>query len=512
MWLNYIKIALRNLGRYKLYTLINISGLAIGIASFILIWLYIFDELSYDRYHSKAEDIYRLVNVYDFEGVGENSASSPFPVSVTLIKEYPQLIKNITRIFNRQEPRSLIQHGDIIFNERYFFFADSTFFQIFDFEFIIGDPNTALDEINTVVITESTAKRYFKEENPIGKTFRFEDRLDLKVTGLIKDVPQNSHFKFNMMASLSSMRNYYRGRLPNSWVWNPCWTYMIIEKGKAEELESFFPKFIENYFYDAENEYISLYLQPLVDIHLKSKLDYKIEPNSNAGYIRILQAIAFFLLIIAIINYVNLATATASGRAREIGVKKVFGAYRRQLVYQFLFESIILSMIALFVAIFLIELLLPTLNSFSNKSINISLLLQPAYFFGIIALGIGTGLVAGFYPAIYLSVFNPIIVLNSKVAQIARSGLGRKALVIIQFIISIVLIIVTLNIFRQIKFLTTAKTGFDKKNILILPVSRTAVSRKYETFKQELLQNPNVVSVTAMDDILGVAHNTRIQT
>ena len=508
MWLNYIKIALRNLRRYKLYTLINISGLAIGIASFILIWMYILDELSYDRYHSNADDIYRLVNVYDFEGVGENSASSPFPVSVTLQAEYPQFIKNITRVFNRQVPRTLIEHGDHIFNERYFYFADSTFFRIFDHEFILGNPNTALDEINSVVITESTANKYFNDENPMGKTFRAEGRLDLKVTGVIKDVPHNSHFRFDMMASLSSMRIFYQGNLPNTWVWNPCWTYMVVEKGKADELESFFPQFVEKYFYDTENDHVSLYLQPLVDIHLKSKLDYEIEPNSNANYIRILQAIAFFLLIIAIINYVNLATATSAGRAREIGVKKVFGAYRRQLIYQFLFESVILSLIALFVALFILELLLPSLNSFSNKSLEITMLLQPVYLFSTLALGVGTGFIAGLYPALYLSVFNPIMVLNNKVSQIARSGLGRKALVIVQFIISIVLIIVTLNIFTQIKFLTTAETGFDKDNILILPVSGTNVAGTYETFKEELLKNPHVISVTAMDDIIGVAHNT----
>ncbi len=508
MWLNYIKIAFRNLTRYKLYTLINISGLAIGIASFILIWIYILDELSYDRYHSQSEDIFRLVNVYDSDGVGENSASCPFPVSVTLQKEYPQFIKNITRVFNRQEPRTFIQHGDNVFNERHFFFADSTFFEIFDHEFIIGDPNTALNEINSVVITESTAKRYFGDENPIGKTFRVENQLDVKVTGLIKDVLHNSHFKFDMMASLSSMRRLYGGRLPNTWIWNPCWTYMVLEKGTSTELESFFPDFIDKYFYDAENANISLYLQPLVDIHLKSRLDYEIEPNSNATYIRILEAIAIFLLVIAIINYVNLATATSRGRAREIGVKKVFGAYRRQLVYQFLFESVILSLIALLLALFLIELLLPLLNNFSDKNINISLLLQPEYFLSIIALGVGTGLLAGLYPAIFLSVFNPIVVLNNNVSQVTRSGLGRKALVIIQFIISIVLIIITLNIFTQIKFLTTTEIGFDKENIILLPVSRTAISRTYQTFKEELLQSPNIISVTAMDDILGVAHNT----
>lgn len=236
MWINYLKIALRTLVKHKLYAAINIAGLAIGIASFILIGLYILDELSYDRYHHQAEDIYRLVNVYDFEGVGENSASSPFPVAWTLKNDYPDMIKNVTRVFNRQAPRTLIEYDEKSYNERRFFFADSSFFQLFDHEFIYGNAKSALDEINTVVISETTAKKYFGDENPMGQTIRFEKRLDLKVTGVIKDVPHNSHFTFDFMASLSTTRPVYGGQLPQTWVWNPCWTYLVLEKGTAPAL------------------------------------------------------------------------------------------------------------------------------------------------------------------------------------------------------------------------------------------------------------------------------------
>ncbi len=508
MWINYLKIAFRNLIKHKLYALINILGLAIGIASFILIWLYIIDELSYDRYHEHAKNTYRLVNVYDFEGVGENSASSPFPVAWTLKSDYPDIIQNVTRVFNRQAPRTLIDNEFVSYNERHFFFADSTFFQIFDHEFIMGNPNTALDEINSVVITESTAKRYFKDENPMGKTIRIEKMLDLKVTGVIKDVPHNSHFTFDFMASLSTMRKPYGGQLPRTWVWNPCWTYLVLKEGTAKTLEKSFPAYINKYFYDAEKENVTLYLQPLVDIHLKSKLDYEIEPNSNITYIKILGVIAVFLLIIAIINYINLATATSAGRAYEIGIKKVFGAFRSQLVYQFLMESVILSLIALFVSLFIIELLLPHLNNFSGKELQIGILIQPVYAAILLMIGIGTGLLAGLYPALYLSVFNPIMALNNKLSKATKGGLGRKTLVVIQFVISIVLIIITLHIYEQVNYFKNADTGFDKENIIILPISGTTISRAYEPFKEELLQNPNIQSVTAMDDMLGVAHNT----
>lgn len=508
MWINYLKIAYRNLVKHKLYTLINVVGLAIGIASFILIWLYILDELSYDRYHTKADDIYRLVNVYDFDGVGENSASSPFPVAWTLKNEYPALIKNVTRVFNRQAPRTLVEVDDISYNERRFFFADSSFFEIFDYKFIRGNPNTTLDEINAVVITENAAKKYFKDENPMGKTIRIERGLDLKITGVIENVPPNSHFQFDFMASLSSMKKPYGGQLPKTWVWNPCWTYLVLEKGAAEKLDKEFPKFIDKFFYDAEKENVTLYVQPLTDIHLKSKLDYEIEPNSNISYIMILGGIAFFLLIIAIINYVNLATATSAGRSREIGIKKVFGAYRSQLIYQFLFESILLSLVALGVSLFLIEFLLPSLNNFSGKSISLSILLDPSFAFIIILIGVLTGLLAGLYPAFYLSLFKPIIVLNQKHNESTKSGFGRKFLVVVQFTISIVLIIMTLNIFNQLSYLRNADTGFDKNNVLILPINGTSIAKSYEAFKEEILLNPNIFSVTAMDDLLGAAHNT----
>lgn len=508
MWFNYFKIALRNFTKHKFYTLINVSGLAIGIASFIVIWLYILDEVSYDTYHKNAENIYRVVNVYDFEGVGENSASSPFPVAWTLKGDYPGMIENVTRVFNRQVPRTLIEFDDLSYNERGFFFADSSFFEIFDFAFLMGDCHTALDEINSVVISQSTAKRYFGDESPMGKTIRFEKLLDLKVTGVIKDVPKNSHFQFDMMASISSLRYLYRGSLPKTWVWNPCWTYLLLKPGVAHKLESNFPDFVRKYFYDAEKDHVSLYLQPLLDIHLKSSLDYEIEPNSNKLYLYILGGIAFFLLIIAIINYFNLATATSAHRSREIGIRKVFGANRGQLIVQFLIESLLVAFFALLISLVLIELFLPTFNMLSDKQILLKRLTNVNYAGGVIGIGLFTGLLAGLYPAFFLSAFSPIDSLRGKLSNGAKSGWARKILVVVQFSVSIMLIIITLSIFNQLQFMKNADTGFNKDDILLVPISNTKIARDFETFKTELLQNPQVLSVTAMDDILGVAHNT----
>ena len=249
MLIYFFRTALRYLIKRKTYSLINVAGLALGIASFILIMIYVMDELGYDRYHKRADDIYRIAQLYDFEGVGENSASLPFPVAFTLKNEYPGLVENICRVYNFQAPRSLVEYGEQKFNERRFFFADSTFFKIFNHRFIQGDPATALDEVNSVVITQSMARKYFRDEDPMGRILKFEEVAPLKVSAVIEDVPTQSHYIFDFMGSMVSVKAAYGGRLPETWIWNPCWTYMILAKGaNPEMLEEKFPEFIDKYF------------------------------------------------------------------------------------------------------------------------------------------------------------------------------------------------------------------------------------------------------------------------
>jgi putative ABC transport system permease protein len=509
MWKIYLKTAVRNINKQRFYALINIVGLSIGIACFILIGLYIDDELSYDRQHEKSKQIYRLVNVYDAEGVGENSASAPFPVAFTLQNEFPGLIQNVVRLFNFQAPRSLVEYKENRFNEKNLFFVDSTFFDVFDHHFLAGDAESALDEMNSIVITKRTALKYFGDQDPIGKILRFENAVNLNVTAVIENPPTQSHFQFDLLASMSSVKGLMGGHLPQTWVWNPCWTYLVLnEDANPEQLEKGFPDFVEKYFYDAEKENISLYLQPLLDIHLKSKLDYEIEPNNSLSNIYILAAIAIFLLLIAIINFMNLATATSSGRSKEIGVKKVLGAYRFQIVRQFFGESVLLSMMALVVAILFVELILPVFNRFTDKEIVLSVLLQPAYLFGLIGLGLLTGIFSGLYPAIYLSSFKPVSVLKGTLRKGTKSGSARKALVVLQFAISIALIIATFIAFDQIRFLRNAELGFNKNNVIILPINRTSFAQQFPALKRELENNANIVCVTAMDDVFGAAHNT----
>ena len=507
--LNYSKILVRNLVKRRVYSVVNVLGLAIGITSFILIMLYVQDELSFDRYHRKADRIYRLCMVYDFGGVGENSASMPFPVAFTLKGEYPDMIRETVRIFNFQSNRHFLEYGDKKFNETRFFFADSTFFSIFDHRFLAGDPSTALNEPLSVVMTASSAKRYFGDEDPMGKFIRYETGFPLKVTGVIEDVPAQSHFTFDFLTPMSTVRKMFKGNLPKTWVWNPCWTYLLLADGvNPDQLAANLPAFTRNFFYDAQKESVTLYLQKLTDIHLHSRLDYEIEPNGTHSYIMILSVIACFLLIIASINFMNLATATAASRAKEIGIRKVTGAQRMQLIIQFLGESLIMTLLAFTMALIMIELTLPFFNDYTGKAIQNGYPFQGWNLLAMVGLWLFLGLMSGAYPAFYLSSFRPISVLRGVYRREGSSGIARKALVVFQFMVSIGLIICTLLIFSQVRTMRKADLGFNPRNIIMLPVLKTMVAEDYHTFKDKVLQYAGILSLTAVDDIVGASHNT----
>lgn len=506
---NYLKILIRSLIKKKVYTIVNVLGLAIGITSFVMIMLYVSDELSYDRHYDQADNTYRVCMIYDFEGVGENSASMPFPVAFTLKNEYPDMIKEVVRVFNFQSNRNLVEYEDLKFNEGGIYFADSTFFGIFEHEFVAGDPATALDEPSSVVITESMARKYFQDEDPMGKTLKFEVQLPLKVTGVIRDVIPQTHFRFDFIASMNSLPKLFGGRLPQTWVWNPCWTYVVLADGvDPDDLQANFPGFIRKFYFDAQQESITMYLQQLKNIHLHSRLDYEIEPNGNHSYVIVLSVIAVFLLVIASINFMNLSTATAGSRLREIGIRKVTGADRPRLFIQFIGESLFLTLLALILSLLLIELMIPVFNLYTGKEIAFSQLLTFNYILNLFLLWLFLGLLSGAYPAIYLSSFKPIAVLKGNMGSETKSGMARKVLVVFQFTISIALIIGTMVIFRQVQYLRGAELGFNSHNILLLPIHRTGVANDLQTFKEEVLKNPNVVSVTALDDIIGASHNT----
>ncbi|MDA3954138.1 MAG: ABC transporter permease [Bacteroidales bacterium] len=514
MFKHNLKIALRNILKYWNYSIINIGGLAIGLASFIFIVLYIDDEIKYDKYHEHAENIYRVNRLYNSNDVDEDAATLSFPAGPTLVEDYPGIVDKQVRFHNQLRNQWFFDYqkseDEIIrFNEPHFLLADSTVFDIFTFPFVEGDPETALDNPGTIVVTESTAKRYFGDESAMGKVLRVEEVIDFEITGVIKDLPTQSHFKIDILGSLNTIRQFNRnGQLPQTWITNNCWTYIKLHDGiNPEMLDERFPEFVENHYDDLRDADVTLYLQALTDIHLKSHHLFEMHPNSNSVYVYILSIVALIILALACINFMNLATASSAGRAKEIGLKKVFGSQRRKLIFQFLGEAVVQSFVAMLIAIIIVELLIPGYNNFTGKIITPSFLVELKILGFILGVAFVVGLIAGVYPAFVLSSFKPLKVLKGALKSGTKSGTARKVLVVIQFTISISLIIGSLVVFSQLKFLRNADLGFKKDHIInIRRVGR--LFRNHEAFKQELLSHKDIEFVTGARDYLGINYNT----
>lgn len=505
--LNYLKSALRNIARLRVHAIVNITGLTIGFAGFIIIMLYVSDEMAYDRYHTHADEIVRVLSTSDFEGVAERSVSCPAPLGPAILLEYPHLIAGMTRIYNDWSTEYYIEYENSGFREKRFFFVDSTFNDVFDLHFLEGNPGDALSKPFTALITKTTAERYFGNEDPLGKTIKFEGRINITITGVIADTPPHSHFSYDFLASMSTLRVLWGGKMPETWVYNPFWTYLRLhDKSKAPLLAAQLPAFTRKYFYDAEKDHITLSLQPLTDIHLRSDLDYEIEPNGKISYVRILVIVAVFILIIAVINYINLSTAFAIRRSRETAIRKVAGASRQQLIVQHLGESLLLTFIALVLSLAVIEAILPFFNRFAGKEISSSVIYTAGFLPKVLLLWLSTGLLSGLYPAIFQSGFKTLQVLKGRSTR-NSSGFARKALVVTQFTLSITLITSSMMAFDQISYLREAELGFRKDNIIMVPVMRSPVAGKYETFRNELSSRPGIAGVTAVDYIIGTDHN-----
>ncbi len=504
MFRHYFLIAFRSLLRQKSFTAINILGLSLGVACAIAIFLYIQHELSYDRHHRQADRIYRLTEVIL---PAEHSSSQPFSVAPTIADEYPAMIEHAVRFFNMQAPTLTIDRGiDLRFNEPRFFFVDSTVFDVFTLPLIQGDPATALDEPYSVVITKPIAEKYFGAEDPMGKTLRFEGAHDLKVTGVFASMPKNSHLQFDFLASFSTVTGIQDGRKPEGWNWNPCWTYLLLTPGtQPDPLTVRLPEFVTKFFPDNIRDRTSLHLQPLTDIHLHSHLDYEIQPNSDITYIYIFAAIAAFVLLIACINYMNLATARASRRAREVGVRKVLGAARALLIRQFLGESFIVSMLAVVLALPLVNFGLPVLNTFLDKSISMDISGNPLLIVTLIGITLFVGFFAGLYPAIVLTAFRPVQTLSNRIVhdKIDITVFVRKVLVVLQFVISVGLIIGTLVVQKQLRYVQQSNLGFTKEQVVMVNMFRTNIASRYDDIKNRLLAHPNVLQVTTSEDVLG---------
>jgi putative ABC transport system permease protein len=508
MYKNYFTVFKRGLVKQKGYSFLNVFGLAIGIACFLLISLYIRDEYSFDRMHSKADRIYRIHEIFESDGVGERSASQPFPVGEALVNDHESQVLKAVRFFNFQAPSLAVSTVDNKkeFNEQRLFFTDSTFFEVFDFQLIKGDAKTALNNTHTVIITESTARKYFADEDPMGKYLRFQGNTNLLVTGVMKDVPVNTHFQFDLLVSFETLKEFYNGALPSSWYWNPCWTYLLLkDQGAARELQVAMPDFVQKYFPEFIRNDVTLELIALPDIHLKSHMDYEIQPNSSITTVYVFASIAIFVLLIACINFINLSTARAAKRAKEVGMRKTLGSQKGQLVGQFLFESILLCLLSVVVAVLMVILTLPVFNSFAEKNISILVLIEPFYLSLLILLPVGVGILSGIYPAFVLSSFRPLTALKANTSQ-EKGAVFRKALVVLQFTLSIILLIGTGVAIDQLNMLRKSDTGFTRENVILIPVSRSPVASNFESLRTEFLRNPNIMSVTALEEVLGAKH------
>ncbi|MES2690250.1 MAG: ABC transporter permease, partial [Bacteroidota bacterium] len=504
---NYFTVAWRTIIRSKLYAAINIAGLAIGLTCFFLIALFIKDELSYDTFHTKAGRIYRVIGILNLEGQGEESSSCPFPVAPALANDYPDLIEQAVRFFNFQDPQHTLRVGDTKMNESRIFMADSNVFAVFDFPLLKGDPAKVLARPNTIVLTQQLASKYFGTDDPISRVIKFDGVTDLEVTGVFGEIPQQSHIHFDALISFSTTRSMMPNQL-NNWVWNPNWTYVLLREGiKPGQLEQQLPEFVKKYYPEFLKPQVKHLLQPLTDIHLHSKYQYEIEPNSDLSLIYIFLLIGIFILVIASINFMNLATARSANRAKEVGIRKVSGANKGQLILQFLTESVMISCLAIGMSLLLAELLLPFFNQVSSKNIHISYIEHIDMILLLFASGIGTGIVSGLYPAFYLSSFQPVNVLKGTLSAASRNSFLRRSLVVFQFVISVTLIIATGMVYLQLNHLRSASLGFSKSQVLMLPV-RPPMGKLFDPFIAELKGLNSVTNVCRMNDVIGKHHNT----
>lgn len=504
MFKNYIKTALRNLFQHKGYSLINISGLAIGMATCLLIFLFVQDELSYDSYNENADRIYRVAGSFRWGGRDFDIATGPAPMAKVLIDEYPE-VEDAVRF--RQRGSLIVQYGENSFKERRVTFADPSLFNVFTIPLLKGNPETVLSSPNTLILSRNTAEKYFRNEDPLGKTLKIDNRKDYKVTGVFEEIPDNSHFHFDIILSMSSLAE----SKVQFWLSMNFQTYILLQKGadpKALEtkfeamlikymgpqIERFMGKSMEKLA--AEGDLLGeFYPQSLRDIHLHSDLTAELEPNSDVKYVYIFSAIALFILIIASINFMNLSTARSAGRAKEVGIRKVLGSYRKQLIRQFLTESMILSFISMVIAVILVRLALSFFNNLSGKSLVIFDLAGGSMLGVLILITTLTGFLAGSYPAFFISAFQPANVLKGQMRTGVKTGPLRSGLVIFQFTASIVLIISTFVVYNQLHYIQNKKLGFNKEQVLIL--NNTYLLRNQtESFKNSMLSYPQVVNAT----------------
>lgn len=507
---NYLKIAWRNLLRKKVYSAINITGLAVGVACCVLITMYVQDELSYDRYNTNINNIYRVLHAYrNIKDVDVKAPPSPqeyqvwgnAPVGAALSADFPE-VKKVTQFTS---PFTyLLEHNDRRFQQDGLLFADSATFDIFSWRMLAGNPKKALETPYSIVLTKSTAQKYFGNENPVGQTLRAEGQFALNVTGVMEDVPANSHFTFNGLVSMNTFRQMRPG-IFSEWGYIDFYTYFIVpEHTDMKTMEAKIPGFVARHVPKDDNETYTLAFEPLAAAYLHSQAGRQPGVTGNLSNVYIFSLIAVFILLIACINFINLSTARSMERAREVGVRKAVGAYQKGLVYQFLTESILLSLIAVVLAIVLVLVALPAVSEISGKPLNWRLLLSLKLAPAILCMPLILGLLAGSYPAWVLARFRPVEVLKGQFRSSGNGVILRKALVVIQFSLSVALIAGTAIVYSQLKHLRSHTLGFRQDQMLVINYAGDdKVNQSIDAVKAALARNPAVQSITASRAVPG---------
>ncbi|MCE7995368.1 MAG: FtsX-like permease family protein [Roseivirga sp.] len=486
---NYVKIAVRNFMKYKFYTFVNVFGLTVGLSIVFLIGLFVNDELNFDKFHDNADNLYRVVENQYYAG------QPVFPVAVTpialgpsLLQEYPE-VERFTRVSNED---FLFELGDGKILERGGIQVDEHFFEMFSFPIVKGSVVSFKEKLNTLILTEHLAEKYFPKEDPTGRTIKL-DGEEFIVSAVIQDVPKNSHLDFNY---IMNFQDFLADNPDNANNWGSNRLYTYVQLSSATNLENINEKIKGQIKRNAENSVTDIYLQPLTDIYL-GEVDFVVEVQrkSRMMYVQVFSIVAFFILLISCINFMNLSTARSAKRAKEVGLRKTIGAHRRQLIFQFLSESVLLTLMAVVLSAGLVSLLIPSFNQLTDKAFDLTTLLNAqsgvVLVLGVLGMALLTGLLAGSYPALFLSSVKPVLALNSQTVSVKQGALLRKLLVVFQFVISVVLIIGTTTVYKQLKYIQTADLGYNKENIVYTSVSGS----QSKLFADKLRAQPGVKSV-----------------
>jgi putative ABC transport system permease protein len=493
MFKNYLKIAFRNFRRQKAFSLINISGLSIGMTCCLLLMLFIDYEISFDRYHKNAKYIYGAAIKHSHSLLGTQMLNvTPGILAPFLREECPEVV-TATKIQSR---RSIIQYGDKQFDDDRFFFADSEFLEVFTFPLIEGNKKTALKEPYSVLLTQETAEKYFGDENPLGKVLLVDNEHKYTVKGLLQDVPRNSHFTFDILASMVTLESLKGQKYLSGW--NNYKTYLVLQKGAAtDELLEKMQQIIDRT--EMKDKFI---LQPLTDIHLYGNYAFELEPNGDIRYLYLLSAVTFLLTPIACFNFINLSTSRSLHRAKEVGMRKVIGATRAQLIKQLLGESLIIAIIAFLISLTLVRVLLPWFSVYIDRELKFMFFSDIQLLLGLIALVFIVGLIAGSYPALFLSRFRPIAVLTGILRPNSKgTTLFRNSLVVVQLVITIILITCTYVILGQLRYIHKKDLGFEKTHIVTAFIKDQNLQNNVGPFLTELRSHPQIVDITLSNQL-----------